>query len=107
VSERVEHPRPVSVDAMLVRAAYEPVVRSQLEAAVAWNRRFPRTRESIEKARLAEQEEDQRIQSLMKAHQPEPGTTSVCRCGFSGYSTAGYLQHLYTVAVNDYVARYC
>jgi hypothetical protein len=90
-----------------VRVAFQPAVERMLRQHALMRHYFPETEESREKARLAEQEEDQRIQTLMKAHQNEPGTTSICRCGYVGYSTPGYLQHLYTVAVNDYVARYC
>jgi hypothetical protein len=88
-------------DQVFVRAAYEPVVKHALEAAARWNAAFSRTHE--DQARLAalrEAEEDRRV-SLMKAHQNEPGTTDVCRCGFTGYSTPGYLLHLYDVIEGD------
>jgi hypothetical protein len=46
--------------------------------------------------------EDDRRVSLMKAHQPEPGTTDVCQCGEVCMSTSGYLLHLYDVVEDDH-----
>jgi hypothetical protein len=92
-------------EAQFVRAAYEPVVRSMAESAARWNALYPRTPEDDRRRREREDAEDQRIITLMKSHGNEPGTTSMCLCGFVGYSTPGYLLHLYAVAVNDYVGR--
>jgi hypothetical protein len=47
------------------------------------------------------EDEDERRVSLMRDHQPVWGTTSVCRCGEIGYSTSGYLLHLYEVVEDD------
>ena len=41
--------------------------------------------------------EDDRALILMLEHRPLPGETSICRCGYVGYSTPGYLLHLYRV----------
>ena len=41
------------------------------------------------------------IENLMRLHLNEPGTTSICRCGHQGYSTPGYLLHLYDVIAAD------
>lgn len=86
---------------LLVEAAYEGMVREQLLAAEKWNRMFPVT-EGM-RARWAaewEVEQDRRL-SLMKDHMQEAGTMPVCRCGHNGYSTSGYLLHLYEVIATD------
>lgn len=48
--------------------------------------------------------ETRRRDNLMRDHLNEPGTTSVCRCGHVGYSTPGYLLHLYEVIAEDTLA---
>jgi hypothetical protein len=52
-------------------------------------------------ARIERDWEERRRVQLMKDHSNEPGTTDVCRCGFIGYSTPGYLLHLYDTIKND------
>lgn len=46
-------------------------------------------------------DEQDEAETLMLRHREEAGTTSVCRCGYNGYSTSGYLLHLYEVVQAD------
>jgi len=85
----------------LVTAAYEPIIRRQLEDAERWATLFPRTAEDEYAAERREREEQDRRVSLMKDHMNAAGTTSECRCGHVGYSTPGYLLHLYEVIAAD------
>ena len=96
---------PLPFEALLVKAAYEPVVKRQIEDAARWAVMFPVTPEERQRAADRQHAEDERIITLMRAHQPEPETTSVCRCGHVGYSTSGYLLHVYDVAVIDHQQR--
>ncbi len=97
--------QPNSETVALVKAAYDVVVRKALEDAARWNERFPVTDETRERWAKDVDDENNRRQNLMKDHMNEAGTTSVCRCGHSGYSTHGYLLHLYEVVEAD-VTRY-
>jgi hypothetical protein len=90
----------------LVKAAYEPVVARMLRQDALIARYFPRTPQDEERRREAEDREMRRRDTLMRDHLTEPGTTSVCRCGHVGYSTPGYLLHLYEVIAAD-ATRYC
>lgn len=46
-------------------------------------------------------DEQDQAETLMFRHYTQAGTTSVCRCGYVGYSTSGYLLHLYEVVQAD------
>lgn len=46
-------------------------------------------------------DEQNQAETLMMLHRPEFETTSVCRCGHVGYSTSGYLLHVYEVVQAD------
>ena len=84
--------------ANLVRAAYEPVVLDMLKRTPILP---PLTEEQRQRLRELEDAEMRRRENLMRLHLNEPGTTSICRCGHQGYSTPGYLLHLYDVIAAD------
>lgn len=46
-------------------------------------------------------DEQNEAETLMMLHRPVFDTTSVCRCGHNGYSTSGYLIHVYEVVQAD------
>jgi hypothetical protein len=50
-------------------------------------------------------DEQNHAELLMMQHRPVHGTTDVCRCGHNGYSTSGYLLHLYEVVERDVTER--
>ena len=98
----------------LVRAAYEPVVRSQIESLAAWNRRFPRTPEDDRRRREREDAEQNRRLTLMQDHlssgldNPDLSLTlgsidvQLCRCGKVLYGGARqHLLHVYDVIAAD------
>lgn len=95
----VEEPLPFPD--LTVRAAYDAVVADHLRQGTALLP-FIQTPEFRERWEEAERAEMRRREMLMRDHQPEPGTTSVCRCGHVGYSTSGWLLHLYDVVVSDH-----
>jgi hypothetical protein len=90
---------------LLVSAAYDAVIRSHLEAGSRIAELFPLSDETRAKWEQQERDEMQRRESLMRDHLNEPGTTDVCRCGHVGYSTPGYLLHVYAVVEADHIAR--
>jgi hypothetical protein len=96
------HPNP-SIP-LFVAAAYDAMVEEHLKAGTALGP-FIQTPEFRERWMKAEHVENERRESLMKDHQNEAGTTSVCRCGHVGYSTSGYLLHLYDVVEDDHMRR--
>lgn len=87
-------------DDLIVRAAYEPAVNAMLQRTPLLDRFAPTPEERRRREERA-QAEDRRRVSLMRDHQSTSGTTSVCRCGHVGYSTSGYLLHLYDVIATD------
>ena len=82
----------------LVREAYDPVVRDMLGRAPMLP---PLSEEQRARLRQVEDAEMRRRESLMRDHLNEPGTTSICRCGFVAYSTPGYLLHVYDIVAAD------
>jgi hypothetical protein len=89
-------------EVLLVRAAYDAVVAEQLRAGSRIAELFPLSEETRARWEQQEREEMLRRDNLMRDHLTVPGTTSVCRCGFVGYSTPGYLLHVYEVIVADH-----
>ena len=103
MSERVQHPNP-SVP-LFVAAAYDRMIEAQLKAGARISGLFPLSEETRERWEEQEAEEMRRRESLMRLHLNEPGTTSICRCGFVGYSTPGYLLHVYEVVEDDHLKQ--
>jgi hypothetical protein len=90
---------------LFVAAAYDQMIEAQLEAGARIAELFPLSDDTRRRWEEQEAEEMRRRESLMKAHLNEPGTTSMCLCGFVGYSTPGYLLHVYDVVEKDHEAR--
>jgi hypothetical protein len=90
---------------LFVAAAYDAMIEEQLKAGARIAELFPLSDETRARWEEQEAEEMRRRESLMRDHQPSLGTTSVCRCGHVGYSTSGYLLHVYEIVEKDHEAR--
>jgi hypothetical protein len=94
------HPNPEIP--LFVAAAYDQMIQSHLEAGSRLAELFPLSDETRKRWEEQEEAEMRRRESFMRDHLNEPGTTSICKCGYVGYSTPGYLLHVYDMVEKDH-----